>query len=77
MIKAGTVFFYGAATKMLGGAEAVLFINKDHYFNIRLGCGSCKNTRAELLALWGLLFVVDMMGLLELSVYGDSKTIID
>ena len=34
-------------------------------------------TRAELLALWGLLFVADALGLLELSVYGGSKTIID
>ena len=34
-------------------------------------------TRVELLALWGLLFVVDALGLPELSVYADSKTIID
>ena len=34
-------------------------------------------TQAELLALWGLLFVAHAVGLLELSVYGDSKTIVD
>ena len=33
--------------------------------------------RAELLSLWGLLFVADRIGLLELKVFGDSKTIID
>ena len=33
--------------------------------------------RKKILSLWGLLLVVDKMGLLELIVYGDSKTIID
>ena len=61
---------------MLHGAGAVLFIGKDQYFNIRLGCSSFTNTRAKLLAFWGLLFVADMLGMRELSVYGDSKTII-
>ena len=63
VLKAATSFFDGAGTKMVGGAGDVLFIKKDHYFYIRLGCGYCTNSRAELLALWGLLFVAHVVGL--------------
>ena len=71
------MFFDGAAANSMGGVGAVLYIGSDHYFFIQLGCGQSTNTRAKLLALWVLLFVADEMGLLELRVFGDSKTIID
>ena len=53
--------------------EMYFLFDKDHYFYIRLGCGYCTNTRGELLALWGLLFVADALGLPELSVLWGFK----
>ena len=68
VIKATTWFFDGVTAISLGGK---------HYFYILLGCISSTNTWFELLALWGLLFVADKMSLHKMSVFGDSKTIID
>ena len=44
---------------------------------LKLGCGKSTNTRVELLALWGLLYFAEGMGLPELQVYVDSKIISD
>ena len=69
-------FFDGAAAENIGGSSYVIFINDSHYFNFSMGCGSSSNTRAELLACWGILRVSFLMGIpLQLS-YGDSKVII-
>lgn len=37
----------------------------------------CTNSRSELLALFGLLHVVRVMGLPGISVFGDSSMVID
>ena len=42
-----------------------------------MGCGLCTNSRAKLLALFGLLYVANSMGLPGISVYGDSLMVID
>lgn len=48
-----------------------------HHFHCWLGYGPGTNTRAELMALWGLLHFTNKCGILNLQVLGDSKTIID
>ena len=42
-----------------------------------LRCGSCTNTRAELLALWASLWVAKDIGLPYLHIFGDSSVIIN
>ena len=69
-------FFYGAAAENIGGAGFVIFLNADHCFSFSLGYGSSSNTRAELLALWAILRVSELMGLPMHSKYGDSLVII-
>ena len=69
-------FFDGAAAKHIGGAGFVIFLNDDHFFSFSMGCGSSSNTRAELLALWALLRVSELMGLPMHSIFGDSLVII-
>ena len=51
------IFFDGAAAKNLGGAGICLWLNELHILDFKLGCDSCTNTRAELLALWASLRV--------------------
>ena len=70
-------FFDGIAQRLIGGVRAVLYINRDHHFLIQLGCGTNTNSRAELLAAYGLLFMANSMGLPELRVLGDSKMVVD
>ena len=69
--------FDGIASKHVGGAGAVLYINRDHYYLIRLGCVFSTNSRAELLAIYGMLYVANIMGFPELWAFGDSTMVID
>lgn len=46
-------------------------------YKFHWNCGFGSNTRAELLALWGILYCATWLGLGELTVFGDSKSIID
>ena len=71
------IFFDGAAAKNLGGAGIYLWLNELHFLAFKLGCGSCTNTRAELLALWASLRVAKDMGLPYLHIFGDSSVIIN
>ena len=59
-----------------GGAGFVIYLSETHFYCFSLGCGSSSNTRAELLALWAVLRVSNLMGLPLHSIYGDSKVII-
>ena len=69
-------FFDGAAAEHIGGAGFVIFLNDEHCFSFSLGCGSSSNTRAELLALWAILRVSELMGLPMHLIFGDSLVII-
>ena len=69
-------FFDGATAEHIGGASFVIFLNDDHFFSFSLGYGSSSNTRAELLALWAILRVSELMGLPMHSIFGDSLVII-
>jgi len=54
-----------------------LYLSYSHVFELKLGGGCGSNTRAELIALWGLLFFASSKGVFHLMVLGDSKIIID
>ena len=71
-----TGFFDDATTIIAGGAGVVLYIGRDRFYLIRLGCGLNTNTRAELLALWSILRVSYLMGFPIQRIYGDSMVII-
>ena len=51
-------FFDGATNRHLGGGGCILYISELHFYKPKIGCGRSTNTRAELLALWALLFFV-------------------
>ena len=70
-------FFDGAATEGKGGAGVYLAISSDHFFHIKMGCGLSTNMRAELLALWALLYWEKALGLPSLYIFGDSLVIIN
>ena len=70
-------FFDGASTNDIGGPGIYIFLNKDHSFEFALGLGTSTNTKAELLGLWALLHVAQVMGLPTLNIFGDSSVIIN
>ena len=72
-------WFDGAASTS-GQNNGVGGIIKKSYFRTfkwYFNCGPTTNTRAELLGAWALFTLVVRLDLLEISVYGDSKIIID
>ena len=70
-------FFDGAAAESIGGAGGCIWINDQHYLSIKLGCGCNTNIRAELLALWALLYITKDIGLPYLHIFGDFSVIIN
>ena len=69
-------FFDGAAANGIGGAGFCLSLNESHSFEFALGAGSCTNTKAELIALWALLYITQFMGIRTLHISDDSAVII-
>ena len=70
-------FFDGVAQGGVEGASMVLYISRTQFFHLKMGCVSCSNTKVELLALLGLLYVASTMGLAHLLAFGDSIFIIE
>ena len=70
-------YFAGTANRDGCGKGMVLKLIEDHFFLLRLRCGSNKNSSAELLALQGLLSFATMKNIQSLRAYGDSKVIVD
>ena len=48
-----------------------------HTFEFAVGMGQCTNTKAELIELWALLLITQMMGIPNLRVFDDSSFIIN
>ena len=69
-------FFDGAAANSSGGVEFCLYLNDSHSFEFAMGVGTCTNTKAELIALWALLHITQLMGIPKLNIFGDSAVII-
>ena len=70
-------FFDGATIVKMGGADIYLAISNVHSFFLKMGCGHNSNTKAELLALWALLFFAKGMDLPSLHIFGDSFVVIN
>ena len=70
-------FFNGPATDLSGGAGVYIWISDTHHLSIKLGCGRSTNTRAELLALWALLYISKEICLPHIHIFGDSSVIIN
>jgi ribonuclease HI len=74
------VGFFDGASQERGetcGAGAVLKCPVLGTFRIKMNCGSGTNTKAELLALWCILFFAHYKKVTRLQLVGDSKVIID
>ena len=63
-------FFDGAAADYKGGVGFSLALNESHSFEFAMGVGFCINTKAELMTLWALLSMVNMMGIPCLNIFG-------
>jgi ribonuclease HI len=59
------------------GVGVVLFLNQNHYINIRYAPGGGSNNKDELIALWTLLETTKQKDIRKLQVMGDSKLVID
>ena len=70
-------FFGGAAADYKGGVGFSLPMNESHSFEFAMGASICTNTKAELMALWALLSVANMMGIPCWNILGDSAVIIN
>ena len=70
-------FFDGASASNIGGVGFCLFLNESHSFEFAMGDGTYTNTKAELIALWALLHIAQMMGIPTLNIFGDSTIIIN
>ena len=51
--------------------------NKTLNYRLMLSIGPGSNTKAELLALWGLLYFAKIKEILPVTVFGDSEVIMD
>lgn len=70
-------FFDGAAQAEICGSGMVIYLIPHEYYCFKWHSGQGTNTRAKLLALWGILYCATWTGLDEIDFFGDSKVIID
>lgn len=70
-------FFDGAEKNGSCGARMVIQLEENHTFLLRMDVGKGTNTRAKLLALWGLLYFSRYHEISMSLVLGDSKVIVD
>lgn len=70
-------FFAGAALKESSGAGMFIQIDKNTRYSMWMGGRNGSNTRAELLALWGILSFAKIKTINIDRIYGDSKVIIE
>ena len=69
--------FDGAQQGGVCGAGMLIIIDKNLHYRFKMNIGPGTNTKAELLALWGLLHFAKTKDILPVIVYGDSKVIVD
>ena len=70
-------FIDGASKCMDAGAGFCIYISKYHHLEFMMGVGQGTNTKAELLSLWAILLISQMMGIPLSQIYGDSLVIIN
>ena len=70
-------FFDGAQEDGLCGAGMVIRIRNNLFYRLWMEADKETNTKAELLALWGLLYFAKKMNILDITILRDSKVIIE
>lgn len=70
-------YFDGAAKEGYCGAGMLLLVKSCHQIRLSMRAGGGTNMKAELLALWGLLWFALRQGIFNLCVFGDSKVVIE
>lgn len=65
------LFFDGAAQNRICAVGRMIYLNDDHYFSVRLNCAMGSNMKAELMALWCVLRMSNLFGLVNIKVFGD------
>jgi len=70
-------FFDGAAQRNTCGCGFWISISNKLAYKTHWYGGSGTNTKAEAMALWGLLCFTNFLGIPAIHIYGDSKIIID
>ena len=78
-ISSSHLVFYGSSLEggLKCGEGVVLKVNASKTYKVKMGCGKGNNTRGALLALWLLLFYVNLFSLTLRQICRDSKVIID
>jgi ribonuclease HI len=70
-------FFDGVVVNDHCGAGIYIKLNSEHSFKALFAGGKGNNMKAEILGLWGLLFLAHKLSICRLMVAGDSKVTID
>ena len=70
-------FFDGDATDTSQGARVYILLSESHQLHIKMGCGISTNTRAQILALWAIMYISKDIELPYLHVFGDSSAVIN
>jgi len=70
-------FFDGASQNNLCGGGALLYLSEGHYFRIAIGLGEGTNNLAEILSLKLLLVFAIEKNVKNITIYGDSKNVIN
>lgn len=71
------IFFYGECLDGSCGCGIIIHVSDQHFFSINLAAGRVSNTRAELIAFWGLLVVAKDKNINQIQVIDDSQVIIN
>jgi ribonuclease HI len=72
-------FFDGTSQghPLVCGVGAVLYINENHHFEVCYTPGRGSNMKAELTAIWALVFLTISLNLRKLQIFGDSQVVVD
>jgi len=70
-------FFDGAAADNICGVGIYLKLSTKHTMKAHFAGGTGNNMKAELMGLWGILFLSSYLSIKKLMVAGDSKVTID
>jgi ribonuclease HI len=70
-------FFDGVVVNDYCGAGIYIKLNYDHSYKAHFAGGKGNNMKAEILGLWGLLFLAQRLTICRMMVVGDSKVTID
>lgn len=72
-----TGYFDGETQDRNCGCGFILYIHPELLYHVHWGVGLGTNTKAEVMALWGLLWFTHFLDIQTIHVFGDSKVVID